>query len=137
MHVKGAAVAVALAIVSGATGCGSSGPLTAAQLSQKATAICKQRMARVATIRRQHPGDFAGLNRAAAPVMTKSVGDLTKLKPSASQQATYARFVAIEQIYLREFNAQIAGRRGSGGTTPDRTHEMERITETLDIKACQ
>jgi hypothetical protein len=121
----------------GGAGCGSSGPLTAAELSRQATAICKQRDASVVTLRKKYRQNMVAMYRSAVPIEAKTVDGLAKLKPPASARATYERFVAIQRIYLRELKGLVAGRTRSGGTTPDRTHEVERITGRLGIEACQ
>ncbi len=135
MHRKmGVAMVAALGLVAG---CGSSGPLTSAQLARQATTICRQRNAQILVLRTQHRGVVTEVARAAVPTETKAIDALAGLEPPASARASYGRFIAIEQIYLRELKAQVAGRSRSGGTRPDRTHEVWSITERLGIKACQ
>lgn len=122
----------------GSAGCGgASGPLTAAELSRQATAICKQRNASIAALRTRYHRDVKAMAPAALPIEDKSIKELAKLPPPANARASYGRFVAIERTYLRILKAQVAGSSSPGGTTPDRTHEVWDITGRLGIEACQ
>jgi hypothetical protein len=135
MHTK-VVVATVAAFALGAAGCGSAGPLTAAELSRQASAICKQRNTEIAALRPKYHDNVKAMAVAAVPTEITSVEGLAKLKPPKSARASYERFVGIEQIYLRELKAHVAGRASSSGTTPDRTHEVGNITERLHIAAC-
>jgi hypothetical protein len=138
MQRKVVAAAVAAAVLGGVAGCGSSKPLTRAELVSKANAVCTQRTAEIASLRKQHGRDLHALVVAGVPVEDKTVGELAKLKPPASAQASYGRFVAIQKIDLARLKRYVTGKDSSAARENVReTHELWNIVDSLGIDACR
>jgi hypothetical protein len=130
-------VIVAAVVVSalGAVGCGSSGPLTAAQLTTKANAICRERNAEIAALRRRSGGNIRAMVAPALPIETKAVNALAALKPPASAKTDWERLVAIEKVYLARFK-RLAHGTGKSIEDVQQTHEMARLVSVLKLGDC-
>ena len=137
MHTK-ATVATIAALTLGVAACGSSGPLSSAELTKQASAICKQRTARMAVLRKQHSRDFRGLIVAGAPVYAKAADELAALKPPDSARTAYERFVAIQKDRAAQIKRAAAGGRfeDSSAAESTRTEDLARVTRQLDINGC-
>jgi hypothetical protein len=139
--------ALVAALVLGLAGCGGGEPLSRAELTQRANAICRAQSARLNALQQRlgREGKLASpaAVKAAVPIARERVQELAALKPAASVDARYAAFVAWERRSLAVGEQQLA--RLASGQPPrprDRGQAHEegmahaRVTTALGLRDC-
>jgi predicted small lipoprotein YifL len=134
-----ALVAAVLAV--GLASCGSSGPLSRAEFTKQANAICKQRTADIEAARKQvHTRDFASIIVAALPVVEKAESKLAALKPPKELQTRYTQYVAGVRAQLAQIKRGLAAMRAHRRVPSETSNIGERqaqLVQQLGIQGCR
>lgn len=133
------AIVVALAI--GAAGCGSSSsdkPLTRAEFTARASAICKHR-AQTGAEAQQNARTLAAALRQSYPAMKRDLEALQALRPPASIRQRWVDLMAIEAMQVRNLGLALEGHPRRG--TPidgevEVIHRQARLARELNLAGC-
>lgn len=129
--------AAALAI--GWAGCGGDGsgsePLTRAEFTRRAAAICEQRDAALAVAVQRSGGDIDKAVDLALPAFRTSVNQLAAIAPPAELQSAYDEIMRIERRQLRYGEAHDLDAPGATEDGPI-LHHHERQRRALGMDAC-
>jgi hypothetical protein len=140
-----AAVALAATMLA-AFGCGSSAkPLTRAELTIKANAICKTVTAKLSSRTLKTPQDIARFATELASFEQSALTDLSKLVPPAELANDWKRFIAGAQTlaentsklgeYAKANNLKTARSLITSSTAIQ--HQMQAIAKRDDLKDCE
>lgn len=126
--------ALALAIA----GCGSSGPMTRAEFTKQASAICTHRRTQLAAAAAAHHGSTAAIVAAAYPSLQEAVKRLEGLRPPASLKADFESVMAFERLQVRAAQYYRSTGRVLKSSTEDGPplHRHEAMRAQLGMTAC-
>jgi hypothetical protein len=134
-----ALLVVALAL--GLASCGSSKPLSRADLVKQANVICKQRSTGIDKLRPRYARSLVGLVAAATPVIDESIADLGKLKPPSELKGKYAQFIAGERARVARLKTAVAAfkahRRPPSESSAADEHRLTALKEQLGLGTCR
>jgi len=127
-----AALALALA------GCGSSGPMTRADFTRQANAICTHRKAQLAAVEARHQGNLGAISAAASPVLQDAVDKLEGLRPPARLKSEFESVMAFERLQVRAAKYYNRTGRILHGSTEDGPplHRHEAMRVQLGMTNC-
>jgi hypothetical protein len=133
MHRKalGAAVALALAVA----GCGSSGPLSRADLAKRGTAICDRGNVAARAVMARHVRSFRAGVEEALPLIEKSIQELDALDVSSDLRPKLATFTRFARKELKRIRDALGGHHDRYLPPPERRVHLALRTE-LGLRAC-
>jgi predicted small lipoprotein YifL len=125
----------------GLASCGGSGPLSRADLVKQANAICKQRTADVAAMRKRvHTRDFATFVAAVLPVVDKDTSKLEALKPPQELKSAYTTWTAGVRAQITHVRGSLAAlrahRRAPSGESPAAAERQAKLARQLGLTSC-